>query len=66
MNTLIKIIITTVIGFFGTLSHEEDVQVNLQGAFPQEIEIDYHEENYPGPCYFEENLFKTLKNKIPS
>lgn len=66
MNTLIKILITAVIGFFGTLSHDEENQVNLQGAVHQEMEINYKKGNSFKCCSFEENLFKTLKNKIPS
>lgn len=66
MNTLIKIIITTVIGIIGPLSHEEDNQVNLQGSFNQEMEINDQKEYYLDCWKFDENLFKTLKNKIPS
>ena len=66
MNTLIKIIITTVIGFFGPLTEVEDIQLNVQEQMRQNIQINKYEINGIGYCRFNEKSCKTLKNKFDS
>lgn len=66
MNTLIKIIITTVIGLFGTLTEGEDGQVHIPAELPDKIEF-YNKELIDVGCSrFKEIPCLMLKNKIDS
>lgn len=66
MNTLIKIIITTVIGLIGNLTEIEDSQANIYGVQHEEIELNNIERNELGYCIFNDNSCKMLKNKFES
>ena len=66
MNTLIKIIITTVIGLVGTLTEVEDSQGNIQGELSCDQSINNYDNNRKGFCSFNERTFKMLKYKFDS
>ena len=66
MNALIKVIISTVIGLFGTLTQVEDGQVNVQTEVCKEIPAIHYNTTANTNCCFNEISFKMLKYKFES
>jgi hypothetical protein len=66
MNALIKVIITTIISLFGTLTEVEDNQGHVQTEMCREIPtIDYNTSGNVH-CCFNETPIKMLKYKFES
>lgn len=66
MNTLIKIIITTVLGLLGTFTEVEDSLAKIHGTQLQEVEHNSYVKSGINSCIFYETTCIMLKNKFDS
>ncbi|HSP39931.1 MAG TPA: hypothetical protein VLN46_00760 [Gillisia sp.] len=66
MNTLIKYIITTLIGFVSTLADIDESGVKIQSVESRDIQISPNDLKGEGYCTFNVNSCKMLKNEFES
>lgn len=66
MNTLVKVIISTVLGFFGTLTEIEDKQATIKVEVCRDTFTMNYDKNTIDYCSFNHNSIKMLKCEFTS
>ncbi len=66
MNALIKVVITTILGYFGPLSEVDDKHVQVESPSCPQYQVFNNLETAEACCNFREISLETLKYKFDS